>query len=150
MKLPNGVTGFYDSDANSPPRVDGKQFKHLCFDFASRNCGKVLDFMAPQYPSNFYQAKVEILSSRFHILLNEHYPYLAFASVLKFRKIKFIDRPPLNERFSSFYKIMGKAELNAPFKQRHIKDAKLNRAELEQIAYWLPETIGQIIFNYWD
>ena len=54
MKLPNGVTGFSDSEANKPPKVDGKLFKQLCFDLAARNGGKVLEFSTPQYPANFY------------------------------------------------------------------------------------------------
>lgn len=150
MKLPNGVTGFYSSVVDNPPRVNGKQFKQLCFEFAYRNQGKVLDFITPQYPSNYYRAQVEILKSRFYILLNEHYPYLAFASGVRFGKIKFIDNHVLTERFSSFYKIISKRDLNAPFTQRHIKKAEMNRTELEQIAYYKPETIGQIIFNNWD
>ncbi|MGG1680315.1 hypothetical protein ACIFOT_32175 [Neobacillus sp. NRS-1170] len=30
MKLPNGVTGFYEKP-NEPPKIDEKQFKKLCF-----------------------------------------------------------------------------------------------------------------------
>lgn len=150
MKLPNGITGFYDSKANTPPQVDGKQFKQLCFDIASRNRGKLIDFITPQYPSNFYYAQVDVLGNRFYILLNEHYPYLAFASVVEFGNIKFIDRPVLNEQFPSFYRIIGTVELNVPFNQNLIKKTELNSAELEQIAYWKPETVGQVIFNYWD
>jgi hypothetical protein len=29
-------------------------------------------------------------------------------------------------------------------------DNELNSAELKQIAYWKPETIGELIFNFWD
>ncbi|MBS4220748.1 hypothetical protein KHA96_20835 [Bacillus sp. FJAT-49711] len=150
MKLPNGITGFYGSKANTPPQVDGKQFKQLCFDFASRNRGKVIDFVTPRYPSNFYYAYVDILGNRFYILLNEHYPYIAFASIVEFGNIKFIDRPVLNEQFSSFYQIMGNDELNVPFNKNLIKKTELNGAELEQINYWKPETVGQVVFNYWD
>jgi len=150
MKLPNGVTGFYDSKLNKPPQVDGEQFKQLCFDFASRNRGKVMDFVTPQYPTNFYYAQVEMLGNLFFILLNEHYPYLAFASVVEFENIHFIDRPVLNEPFSSFYQVIGTGELHVPLNQGLIKKTELNRAELEQIAHWKPETVGQIIYNYWD
>ncbi|MCA1201953.1 hypothetical protein ACTHAL_000786 [Priestia flexa] len=150
MKLPNGVTGFYDSKVNKPPQVDGKQFKQLCFDFASRNSGKVIDFITPQYPSNFYYAHVEIVGNQFYILLNEHYPYLAFASIVEFGNIKFINRPVPYEKFSSFYRVIGTGELNVPLNQKLLKQTELNSAELEQIAYWKPETVGQIIFNYWD
>jgi hypothetical protein len=26
----------------------------------------------------------------------------------------------------------------------------LDHAELEQISYWRPSTVGELIFNYWD
>lgn len=150
MILPNGVTGFSDSEANKPPKVDGKQFKQLCFDLAARNGGKVIEFYTPQYQANFYHAQVEVLGNVFYILLNEHYPYLTFASLIEPGNIKFIDKPSLNEQFSPFYRVIGTVELNVPFHQTMVKKTELNTAELEQLAYWKPETVGQIIFNFWD
>lgn len=29
-------------------------------------------------------------------------------------------------------------------------DNQLNNAELAQIAYWKPITIGEVLYNYWD
>ncbi|MEI5906647.1 hypothetical protein WAK64_06200 [Bacillus spongiae] len=150
MKLSNGVTGFYNSEVNTLPQVDGKQFKQLCFDVISRNNGKVVDFITPQYPTNFYYAHVEIEDNQFYILLNEHFPYLAFASIVEFGNIKFINKPVLYEKFSSLYRVIGTGELNAPLTQDLLKQTELNSVELEQISYWRPETVGQIIFNYWD
>src|SRR5687767_12355815 len=92
MILPNGVTGFSDSEANPPQKVDGKQFKQLCFDFAARNGGKVLEFNTPQYPENFYHAHVEVSGNVFYLLLNEHYPFLTFASLVEPGNIAFIDQ----------------------------------------------------------
>lgn len=39
MKLPNGITGIYNSDAIKPPSVNGKQFKQLCYEIVSCNGG---------------------------------------------------------------------------------------------------------------
>ncbi|MBY0097999.1 hypothetical protein [Mesobacillus maritimus] len=150
MILPNGVTGFYDSESKKPPQVNGKLFKQLCFEFASWNGGKVIDFNEPKYPRNFYFAKFEIHNNQFFVLLNEHYPYLAYASVVEFGNITFIDKPVSHENFSDFYKVLGKVDLEAPINQNLVVNSELNRAELEQLAYWKPETVGQIIFNYWD
>ncbi|MFS0782198.1 hypothetical protein [Bacillus sp. 1P06AnD] len=83
-------------------------------------------------------------------MLNGHYPYLTFASAVEFGGIKFIDNPFLYEQFAAFYQIIGTVELNSPFNQNMVKKTDLNNAELEQLAYWKPETVGQIIFNYWD
>ncbi|MBP1993030.1 hypothetical protein [Paenibacillus eucommiae] len=146
MILPNGITGFYDSKNNKPPYVDGKQFKQICFAIATDNGGEVLEFREPQYPMNFYNVKVEIFNNHFHILLNEHYHYLAFAAIVEFGYINFIDESRLLKSFSSFYKVLSTKELNEPLLPRH----ELNTAELAQVAYWKPEKIGEVIYNYWD
>ncbi len=150
MKLPSGVTGFYSLEVESPPQVDWKQFKQLCFQFAFQNGVRIIEFHMPKYPINFYYALVEMLGNRFYILLNEHYPYLAFSSAVEYGNIKFIDRPDLNNRFSSYYRILSKRELNTPFNQDNLNKSELNRAELDQITFWKPQTVGQVIFNYWN
>jgi len=148
MKLPNGVTGFYDSEYDRPPTLDGKHFKTLCFDLAIRNGGKVISFHEPRYPANFYEVQMEVFGLTFYVLLNAHYPYLAFASAVDMENIEFIDSPVPCEFLAPPYRVMSKAELYAPFTQR--EGAELNKAELEQIAYWKPETIGEVLFNHWD
>ncbi len=151
MKLPNGIAGFFDSKTNELPQVDGKKFKQLCFDFAIRNDGKVIDFNTPQYPRKFYYVQVEIpYNNQFYILLNQHYPYLAFASVVGDWNVEFINEPACFEYFSPSYKVMGTEELNIPLNQILGKENELNSGELEQITHWEPKTVGEIIFNYWD
>jgi len=54
-------------------------------------------------------------------------------------------------------KVLNVKELNEPLalkpgSKKGIlqNDNDLNSAELEQVAYWKPERIGEVIFNYWD
>lgn len=148
MNLPYGITGFYRSEDSKPPSVNGKQFKQLCFDLVSRNGGKVRSVTSPQYPANFYCAQVEFSGDLIYILLNEHYPYLAFASFVEFGDITFIDVQALRALFDPYYQVIDITELNATVDLSLIMG--LNSAEVEQIAYWKPSTIGQIIFNHWD
>lgn len=150
MILPNGISGFYDAESNKPPSVNGDQFKHLCVEFASFNGGKLIEFSQPHYPRNFYFSKFNISGKQLYVLLNEHYPFVAFASFVDIENIMFIDRPQLDEHFSDYYTVLGKKELNAPFNHRVIEKSELNGAELKQFAYWKPKTVGEIIFNYWD
>ena len=65
--------------------------------------------------------------------------------------------PELFQKFISFYKVLDVKELNEPLvlklgSKKGIlqNDNYLNSAELEQVAYWKPERIGEVIFNYWD
>ncbi|MRX72447.1 hypothetical protein GJU40_09850 [Bacillus lacus] len=149
--LLNGITGFTDDNHSPPHQVDGHLFKELCYYFARDNHGKVNNVSPPQYPANFFCAHVEMRDNHFYILLNEVYPYLAFASEVGFEGIAFTNSPAaVNEPFSSHYEIIGADELNAPFHLASLKSTDLNSAEVKQISFWSPETIGQILFNYWD
>ena len=75
---------------------------------------------------------------------------LLFASDHEYRNITFIDAPTLHAHFSPFYQVLEKKALNKPLNLSLAMKTKLNKAELKQIEYWKPESIGQIIFNYWD
>ncbi|MCM3693051.1 hypothetical protein [Neobacillus niacini] len=148
MKLPNGVSGFYDSEANEPPQIDGKLFKQLCYHLTACNGGKVLDGNLSHSSANFFKVQVEMFDFVFYILLNKHYPYLAFAAAVDFGDIQFVDIPALSEQFSPFYQVLDTLELRTPLEDKH--KSGLNRAELQQISYWKPEKVGQIVFNFWD
>ncbi|NKE04659.1 hypothetical protein [Mesobacillus selenatarsenatis] len=147
MELPNGVTGFYEG-SNEPPKMDSKQLKSLCFNYFKTNGGKILEVWEPRECTNFFDIKVNLRDKSFHILLNEHYPLLAFASDVKIGQINFIDKPSLGELFSGFYNVLKAEDLdNKLFEDQN---NNLNRAELEQIKYWKPQRIGDVIFNFWD
>jgi hypothetical protein len=62
LKLPNGITGFFEKQSE-PPKMDGRQFKHLCFSIANNNGGSVLNFKEPQAGTNFYHQKLMFLTS---------------------------------------------------------------------------------------
>ncbi|QKE76089.1 hypothetical protein HPK19_25125 (plasmid) [Arthrobacter citreus] len=147
MKLLNGITGFYEKQ-NEPPNIDGKQFKSLCFSILNQNEGTVLEFQEPQVATNFFAMEVNVSNKHFHILLNAHYPFLAFASTVNLSEIIFIDDPQLKEVFSPFYRVLSTKELNEPLLIKNVNE--LNSAELNQLAYWKPERIGDVIFNHWD
>ncbi|MFP7298591.1 hypothetical protein [Neobacillus niacini] len=148
MKLPNGVSGFYDFEGNKPPRIDGKQFKQLCYQIAASNGGRVIEFNLPQASANFYTVQVKMFDGVFYLLLNEHYPYLAFAAAVESGDIQFVDIPALAEKFSPYYHVLDTIELSIPIEDKH--KSELNRAELVQISYWKPKKVCQILFNFWD
>ncbi len=147
MKLLNGITGFYKKQ-NEPPNIDGKQFERLCFSIINQNKGTILNFQEPQITSNYFAMKVKVSNKHFYILLNAHYPFLAFASTVNFGKINFIEVPHLKEEFSPFYIVLSTKDLNEPFLLQ--SENELNSEELKQIAYWEPYGIGEVIFNNWD
>ncbi|MGE7880058.1 hypothetical protein [Peribacillus muralis] len=157
MILPKGVTGYYYAEHNMPPTIDGNQFKQHCFSIIGRNNGQVFGSLEQQIAVNFFNVEVKVFNKHMHILLNVHYPFLAFASFVDFENIDFIDEPELMKQFSPFYKVLGREELIEPLiiKEGTGKiilenDNELNSAELNQIAYWKPKSVGEVIYNFWD
>lgn len=147
MKLLNGITGFYEKQ-NEPPNVDGNEFKRLCFSIINKNDGTVINFQEPQITTNFFAMEVNVSNKHFQILLNAHYPLIAFASAVNFGEIKFIDDHQLKEEFSPFYRVLSTKDLDEPLLLKN--EDELNCAEIKQIAYWKPLRIGEVIFNHWD
>lgn len=157
MLLLNGVTGLTDGSDGNYQQQDVKQFKNLCFSLVIPNDGKILNFTEPQIDTNFFKVEVEIFGRQRYILLNESYPFLAFASNVGYFNIDFVYESRLAELFRPFYCVVEAIELNEPLKIKFgpknkilENDNELSRLELEQIAYWKPTKIGEVIFNHWD
>ena len=157
MRLPNGVTGFFSSSDSHLTQMDERQFRQYCYSVVNYNDGKLNNLKESEYPMNFYHAHITFKNGDFHILLNKHYPLLAFASSVNNECIEFIDVPSQIELLFSTYEVLHTSILKQPVifgnhsKQDFLQvDHALNRAELEAIKYWKPSIIGEIIFNYWD
>ncbi len=73
------------------------------------------------------------------------------------REITFVNDKELSFSFQLFYTILGAESLNEKLMYTRKKgsvlinnDNQLNSAELAQIAYWKPITLGEVLYNYWD
>ncbi|MGC8228156.1 hypothetical protein ACP2W0_03990 [Pseudobacillus badius] len=155
MHLSYGITGFYNSGENPPPRNDGKLFKKLCFEAARSIEAELITFQPPRVDTNFFEAVLDNGTKRIHILMNAHYPIIAFAASVSFKHIIFYDEPVLSEIFKGFYVCEAK-ELNQLLKIRTApvfsvgQENDLNSAEMGQIVHWQPCTVGELVFNHWD
>ncbi|PEJ52359.1 hypothetical protein CN692_21845 [Bacillus sp. AFS002410] len=61
----------------------------------------------------------------------------------------FIDFEELAEDFSG-YTVMKVIELNKQFNIEEHEELRNVRTIKEQVKYWGPITIGDVMFNYWD
>lgn len=157
MILREGITGFYDAKSEQPPIVDQKQFKQLCFSILQYLEGTVIQFNDTGCHGNFIDVEVSLRGTKLHILFNKYYPMVAFASNLEYGSVTFIDNSALSERFCSYYQVLSCKELNKPVSIKLgaktcllQNENELSQVELEQVAYWKPRTIGEIVFNQWD
>ncbi len=146
MVLPNGISSFLEA-GSCLEILNVKKFKNISYCLANENYGKILSIDISLYGKNFYIS--EILTSNIHcyFLMNVCYPYTAFASSVEYGLIKFIDKPIKFVYPYSEHNLLGKEALSDDW-----RDAveNLNCAELTQIKYWKPTSIGEIIFNFWD
>lgn len=152
MELPYGVSGFYNSDEEKPPAVEGSRYKELCYELATNLDGELLEFADSLYPSNFYKADFKFPALNICLVMNKHYPILSFATAVEDLKIQFIDYPAGTEAIPKDFTVLSAEflEMPVPEKLDEFPDNKLNKGEFKQINYWKPEIIGQIVFNFWD
>jgi hypothetical protein len=63
--------------------------------------------------------------------------------------LEFTDRFALAQILSAAgYQVLPAAELRQPLTSADLSD--LSAHEHEQIRYWKPQTVGELLFNYWD
>ena len=71
--------------------IDGQQFKKICYEVLRRLKEKYLNLRVLLYPHNYFKVHIRLKGELFYILLNEYYPYLAFANKWEDIVIEFTD-----------------------------------------------------------
>ena len=151
MSLPTGVTGI------NPPvqKVELSGFKQACYEAARRLNGRVHDVRSAfeQVAANFHEATLSFPDhpEQVRVLCNAHYPIVAFcrpAARPGDVKPEYIDCPELAAQLRGAFTVLNAAEAGAAVSSEWT--ANLGEAELDQMRYWKPQRIGDVIFNYWD
>lgn len=155
MELPYGISGFYNSDEPKPPEMDVIAYKKMCYEIAKKLGGELRDFKDSLYPANFYKAYFKLPANSICLVMNKHYPLLAFTNTVEVgeaMKFQFLNFPEGKKEVPREYTVLSAETLESevPENIEELRDHSLNKGDLEQIKYWKPETIGQIIFNFWD
>lgn len=147
MILPRGITGFGGLDTELPPRQDEKAFRRLCYSIAQGNGETVTEVDADTTERNFYFAKIQKYDASVFILQNIHYPYIAFAQRDASGAFIMTNPPQWLRLPEGPMRFLGPSELNQDWRGL---SGELCPEELEQIHYWNPQTVGEILFNTWD
>ena len=147
MILPRGVTGFWSVNAAPLPLLDEKAFCQMCYSIALENGGTVTESDTDTYPRSFYSAQIRRHDDAVFILQNIHYPYAAFAQRDGFGGFVLTNQPEWFRLPTGSVHFLSLAELNQDW---HNLCRELSPEELEQIRYWNPQTVGEILFNTWD
>lgn len=147
MILPRGITGFWSVNTAPPPFLDEKAFRGLCYSIARKNGGTVTELDTDTQPRNFYSAQIRRYDDFIFILQNIHHPYAAFAQIDLSGGFVLTNLPEWLRLPEGQVRFLSLAELKQDW---HGLYGELSPEDLEQIHYWNPQTVGEIIFNTWD
>ncbi|SCF38993.1 hypothetical protein GA0074695_6471 [Micromonospora viridifaciens] len=149
MKLPPGATGF-----NPPPgnQADLRTFTAACHHAARAIDATVTGVTPAGVTPNFHA--VDIADAQHHIAVLRHttLPFIAFArphadgDVM----VTFVDHPDLAAALINLTHAQALTvdQLQTPLTQVDL--SALDRADHDQIGYWKPTTVGELLFNFWD
>ena len=147
MILPRGITGFGSINTVPPLFLDEKAFCRMCHALALENGGAVTEVDTDPAIRNFYSAKVSRYGQSVFLLQNIHYPYAAFAQRDTSGGFIWISQPEWLQLPEGLVRFLSPSELTRDW---HDLCGELSPEELEQIHYWNPQTVGEIVFNTWD
>lgn len=151
MLLEKGITGFFEYGDPFIPELDYASFQRMCYAVRDRQW-QMTGIFCPDHTNYFYAhfqgcySTGETERQEVYILQNKYYPIVAMTKELSLYEKVFID---ITDPFLPFIdgELISAEILNEAFhdSQHHLSDA-----ELQQIRYWKPVSIGNIIFNEWD
>ena len=147
MILPRGITGFWSVNTAPLPLLDEKAFCQMCYSIALENGGTVTEVDTDTAIRNFYSAKVSRYGQSVFLLQNIHYPYAAFAQREASGRFVLTQQPEWLQLPESPVQFLSFDELDQGWSSLC---GELSPEELEQIHYWNPQTVGEIVFNTWD
>ena len=147
MILPRGITGFWSVNTAPLPLLDEKAFRQMCHTLSRKNGGAVTEVDTDTAARNFYSAKLSRYNQSVFLLQNIHAPYAAFAQRDASGRFVLTQQPEWLQRPESPVRFLNLAELNQSWCGLC---GELAPEDLEQIRYWNPQTVGEIVFNTWD
>ena len=146
---PRGVTGFYSIKDSPPPLTCEKTFHNHCHIVARNIGGKILSFEKAyeRHTNNFTMVAIQLAGEDFAILKNVHCAILAIARPIAKQEmtITFLNNTRLADEFERFdnYTILAAEQLAEELTAQNLSE--LSSAELAQIKYWKPSTIGDVV-----
>lgn len=150
--MPRGATGFWDHGSDPLPETDPRVFARICHEAARRAGGRVEKITPPGVTPNFHLATLARSGHRLALLGLRHLPLVAIAECSPDNSVSvtFVDDLAVREalELATPFRLLTLGELGTPVSLADLSG--LAPAGLRQIASWKPETVGELLFNYWD
>ena len=159
MILKRGVTGFTAGEVSLERdwAACTAAFKKYCYSYVGQLNGRILAFYEPDSVVGYAHAHVKIDGEAFYIFYNDLYDYVAFTSNCEMGGLEYIDHPLLADLFKNPFQVLTAAQLTEPLVFQAsgsgnilLNENDLNDVELHFMNYFRSETVGDLVFNYWD
>ena len=155
MQLRKGITGFCNVDDPPLTKCNLATFRALCYDAVRMVGGRILnhDRRPNEIEASFQMIVLELRGVQRAVLINNHFPIIGFAVPPNdgdTGPLQFIDCDELGNLFraSGQYEVVSQEELERAVGQNDLE--QLLPEEIEQVVYWQPRRVGDVIFNFWD
>ena len=158
MILKRGVTGYTAGDLSLERDWDVlvPAFKKASYAAVEQVNGRVLQWFEPDVMIGYPHIHVEVNGQELYIFYNGMYDYIAFSTNKLLTDLQFVDHPLLAQAFSG-YEVLTVEQLEEPLRKQKkgnghmlLNDNSLNDVELYYMDYFPAETVGDLVFNYWD
>ncbi|MFD4240502.1 hypothetical protein ACFWP3_02665 [Streptomyces sp. NPDC058525] len=127
-------------------------FKTACHAVARSIGGTVGEVTPPGVTPNFHTAVITTSSGRSTVLCHAVLPVVAFVASPPQAGASLPDFTPPPAWAAAFetggFRLLHVNELRMPLASADTSE--LAEAELEQVGYWRPSTVGELMFNWWD
>ena len=138
------------------PQIEKKREITTTLYAIARQCGWVIgDFHWRTYPMSFYWAEVRVSDRKFAILIEEASPVVALSSTVPhYFNLAFFDDTAFVEaarHLQAPFVVLAASELAKPLSEMdRAFVAQLSAQHERDLKYWKPDTVGAVIFNWWD
>lgn len=159
MILKRGVTGFTAEDLSLERdwSAHTAEFKKYCYAYVQQLNGRIMAFYEPDHDIGYAHAHVKIDGEEFYIFYNHMYNYIAFTSNCDIGGLKFLDPQIVGVLFEHHYTVLTASQLAEPLVYQTngkgiilMNANELNDVELRLMKYFRSQTVGDLVFNYWD
>ena len=152
FRLERQVTGFRYGKEPPLPEFPVGRFRGACHATARVARGAVEQVVEKSYPRIFHSAVIVVSGSRFAVVCNAIYPWVAF--VLEDTEYvadpgTFLDPPAWSAVMVDMgFLVMSRQLLESPLTA--VDTTALGKGEWLQIHSWRPANVGQTVFNSWE
>ncbi|MFF0455446.1 hypothetical protein [Nocardia africana] len=150
--IPRGVTGFWRLGEPPLGQVDEREFRAAVHEVARTVEAVVAAPLSDSLSCNFFRCTIAYSGAERTVVCNRYAPLVALAEPMQSCELglTFVDDPHVARAFASLsrFEVLSPHDLSRPPADFDLSE--LGTIELEQIRHWNPQTLGEVVFNWWD